>query len=320
MNDLCQFECQNFFRFVDFCAFQSTQTTNFIHRQECQQCQTFFNVLIANVSPVLVEFIRCCFFRIQPYSAGYCFTHFYTFRVCQQFECHAVSGFLGFTTDQFYTGDDVGPLVVAAHLQGAVVSLVQFVEVITLHDHVVEFQEGQTSFFFHSCFEAVCSQHSVYGEVYADITQEFNVVQVSQPVTVVYDDGTAFTFVEIDETGQLVFDTSHVVVDSFYCHHFTHVSFTGRVTDHCCTAAYQTDRSVAASLHVCHCHYCQEMTNVQGICCGVDTDIECYAAFFKKGFDFFFMGQLFDKAAFFQYFISIHDSFSFAFCSLVPSK
>ena len=299
MNDFCQFKCQNFFCFIDFCTFQSTQTTNFIHGQECQQSQTFFNVFITNVSPVLVEIVRCCFFGIQPYSAGNCFTHFYAFGVCQQFECHTVSRFLGFTTDQFNTGDDVGPLVVTAHLQGAVVSLVQFVEVVTLHDHVVEFQEGQTSFFFHSCFEAVCSQHSVYREVYAYITQEFDVVQVSQPVAVVYDDRTAFAFIEVDETGQLVFDAGYVVVDCFNCHHFTHVSFTGRVTDHSCTAAYQTDRSVTASLHVSHSHYCQEMTNVQGVCCGVDTDIECYAAFFKKGFDFFFMCQLFDKATFF---------------------
>ena len=135
--------------------------------------------------------------------------------------------------------------------------------------------------------------------MYAYITQEFDIVQVSQPVAVVYDDGTAFAFVEVDETGQLVFDAGYIVVDGFYCHHFTHIRFTGGVADHGCAAAYQTDGSVAASLHVCHCHNCQEMTNVQGICCGVDADIECYAAFFKKGFDFFFVSQLFDKAAFF---------------------
>jgi hypothetical protein len=38
--------------------------------------------------------------------------------------------------------DDVAPLIGAAHLQHAAVTLVQLDEIIGLQDHVVEFEEG----------------------------------------------------------------------------------------------------------------------------------------------------------------------------------
>ena len=44
---------------------------------------------------------------------------------------------------QLHAGDDVAPLVGAAHLQRHAVAAVQLAEVVALQDHVVEFEEGQ---------------------------------------------------------------------------------------------------------------------------------------------------------------------------------
>ena len=102
------------------------------------------------------------------------------------------------------------------------------------------------------------------------------------------------------------------MVDGFDSHHFTHIGFAGGVTDHACAATHQADGAVAAALHVRHSHNGQEMPNVQAVRGGVDADIEGDTAFFKKRLDFFFMCQLFDKATFLLYFISVHVTFSFS--------
>ena len=283
---------------IDFRALQCAQTANLIHRQEGQQSQTFFNVLIPDISPVLIEFVGRGFFGVKPNGTGNGFAHFYAFAVCQQLEGHAVSGLLCFAASQLYACDDIRPLVVAAHFQHTVVSFIQFVEIVALHNHIVKFKEGQTKLSIHTGFEAICRKHTVYGEMGTDFTQEFDIVQISQPVCVIGNDGTALALIEIDETGKLLFDAGYVMVDGFDSHHFTHIGFAGGVADHACAAAHQADGAVAAALHVRHSHNGQEMPNVQAVRGGVDADIEGDTAFFKKRLDFLFMRQLFDKAAF----------------------
>ena len=54
----------------------------------------------------------------------------------------ACAFFPKFTADQFGTTQHVAPLVVSAELQVTAVFLVQHVEVIALHQHVVELQEA----------------------------------------------------------------------------------------------------------------------------------------------------------------------------------
>ncbi len=184
----------------------------------------------------------------------------------------------------------------------------QFQEVISLHNHVVKLQETQAKLTFHTDFEAVCCQHTVYRKVDADFAQELNVVQIAQPVRIVGNDCAVLAIVKIDEAGKLVFNARYIVVDGFHRHHFTHIRFAGGVANHTCAAAHQTDGAVAALLHVRHCHNGQEVADMQAVRRRVDTDIKCNAPFCKQFLDFIFMCQLFNKAAFFQNFISISHS------------
>ena len=46
------------------------------------------------------------------------------------------------SSDQFSTTQHVGPLVVSAKLHVTAVFLIQHIEIVALHDHVVKFQEA----------------------------------------------------------------------------------------------------------------------------------------------------------------------------------
>ena len=55
----------------------------------------------------------------------------------QELEGHAVGAGPFLAADQFHAGNDIGPLVVAAELDFAVIAAVKLQEVIGLHQHVV---------------------------------------------------------------------------------------------------------------------------------------------------------------------------------------
>ena len=87
--------------------------------------------------------------------------------------------------DQIRAGQHVAPLIVAAHFQTAAVVLEELQEVVALHQHVVELQEGQAA--LQTLLVALGRQHAVDGEQRADIAHEIDIVQVAQPVGVVDD-------------------------------------------------------------------------------------------------------------------------------------
>ena len=60
---------------------------------------------------------------------------------------------------------------------------IELVEVISLHDHVIELKEGKT--FFPTLLVAFSGKHTVYGEVCTDFTKKVTITQLSQPITVI---------------------------------------------------------------------------------------------------------------------------------------
>ena len=66
------------------------------------------------------------------------FPHLLSLRIQKQGDGHSVCILAQLPADQFCTAQHVGPLVVAAELHIAAVFLVQLIEVIALHNHVVE--------------------------------------------------------------------------------------------------------------------------------------------------------------------------------------
>ena len=79
----------------------------------------------------------------------------------------------------------------------------------------------------------------------SDITQYFDIVQIHQPVSIVYHEG--FSVGKINEAFHLFFETFAIVPDGLHSHHLTHVSSSGWISDHAGAAADQGDWFVAVS-------------------------------------------------------------------------
>ena len=56
--------------------------------------------------------------------------------------------------------EHIAPLIVAAELQIAAVILEERVEIVALHNHVVELKKRQAA--LHALLVALCGQHAVY--------------------------------------------------------------------------------------------------------------------------------------------------------------
>ena len=209
--------------------------------------------------------------------------------------------------DQLRAAEHVRPLVVAAELHVAAVVLEQMIEVVGLHDHVVELQEGQA--LFHALLVALSTEHVVDGEACADLAQELDIIEVQQPVGVVDHDG--FTFAEINESLHLALEALGVVVDILLGQHFAHIGAAGRIADHGRAAADERDGLVARHLQTLHERQRHEMTGSQRICRAVEANVEFGLARVDHFADLRLVRDLLDKASGLQFFINTHCDYSF---------
>jgi hypothetical protein len=108
-------------------------------------------------------------------------------------------------------GQNVAPLVVSTHLQGTSVFAVEDQVVVGLQDLVVEFDEGQA--LFHALPVGLGRKHAIDAEMAADVAQEGQVVERSQPFRVVDHDG---VFPRVgDKAANLGLDGAPVFLDGF---------------------------------------------------------------------------------------------------------
>ncbi len=148
--------------------------------------------------------------------------------------------------------------------------MMQFPEVVALHNHIVEFKKGQA--LFPTLFEAFCSKHTVNGKVYTNLAQQLNIVQIQQPVGVIGDNG--FVFTEVNKTAHLLFEAGDVVRDKFRREHLAHFVLAAGVTDHTSAAAQKYDGTMACALHMAHHHQGDKVTYMQTIGGGVEAYIK----------------------------------------------
>ena len=180
------------------------------------------------------------------------------------------------------------------------------VEVVALHDHVVEFKEGQT--LLHPLLITFCPQHIVHGEASAHFPQQLHIVQSQQPVSVV--DHQGFAVGEVDEAGHLLLEALGVVVDVFRRQHLAHIGFAGRVADEGGAAAQQGDGLVAVGLEAAHQAECHEVAHMEGVGGGVKSDVEGGLAAVDQFLYLFLVGDLGNQASCDQFVIQCHRFFS----------
>jgi hypothetical protein len=149
---------------------------------------------------------------------------------------------------QLDAGDDVAPLVGAAHLQFAVEAAAQLEEVVGLQDQVVEFEKGQRLIAVEPQLDAVLRQHAVDREMPADIAQQRDVAQFVEPVGVIDHDRVAGPVAELQELGEDPLDPRHVAGDLIVGQQLARFVLARGVADTRRAAAHQHDRLVAGLL------------------------------------------------------------------------
>ena len=219
------------------------------------------------------------------------------------------------TANQLSTAQHVAPLIVAAELHVAAVFLEQHIEVVALHNHVVELQEAQS--LFHTLLVALCSQHVVYGKACAYLAKQLYIIQLQQPVCIVYHQG--LVIAEINKFAHLYLEAVTVVLNHLRSHHLTHIGTSGRISDHSCSAANQGDGLISCHLQTLHQAKSHEMTNMQTVCSRIETNVESCLSFIYHFFDFFFICNLGNQTAGYQLVITSHvcflSFFSYLYCS-----
>ena len=275
--------------------------------QEGQHTDALEHVGVAHIAPVLVKFKGRGLVGIQPDGVAGGLAHLFALRVGEQGDGHGVSVLAQLLADQFGTAQHIAPLVVAAELHVAAVLLEHVVEVIGLHDHIVELQEGQA--LFHALLIALGPKHIVDGEAGAHLPQQFHIVQVQQPVGVVEHHGLALA--ELDELFHLALEALGVVVDVLLGEHSAHIGAAGGVSDHGGAAADEGDGLVARHLQTLHQRQRHEMAGGEAVGRAVKADVEGSLAVVDHLADVVFVGDLGDQAAGLQFFINLHDFRSF---------
>ena len=189
MNQLCKLVCEYLLTLVELASLPAGHSLDLLDGEEGQHANALHYVRVGYVSPVLEELERRGLFRVEPYCALLGLAHLLALGVEEQRDSHSVSVLAELLADKLGAAQHICPLVVAAELHVAAVLLVQHVEVVALHDHVVKLEEGQTA--LPALLVALEGQHLVYAEACAYLAQNVDVVEVHQPVGVVYHDSLA---------------------------------------------------------------------------------------------------------------------------------
>ena len=87
-----------------------------------------------------------------------------------------------------------------------------------------------------------------------------------------------------------------------------HIGAAGGVAHHAGAAADEGDGPVARFLQAAHQHQRHKVAHMQGIGCGVKTNVKCGFSIVDQLFDLFFIGHLGDEPTGLQFFVDRHRS------------
>ena len=297
MYQLGYFISQYLLGLINSSILQAAQTMNLLHRQEGQKCQALLHISIVHIAPVLIEIIDRSLFLIQPESTASSFAHLLAIALGQQSKGKAINRIASLATGKLYTANNIGPLIIATHFQLQIVATMKLQEVIGLHNHVVELQEGQA--LFHTVLVALSCQHTVNSKMRSYIPQQLNVVQLAEPISVV--DNQSLVIAEIKKSSHLLLEAIAIVLNILVGKHLAHIGTTRWITYSTSTAAYQANRTMTCSLHMGHNHQAQKMTYMKAVCCWIKTYIEGYLLVSQHLPHFVLVGALGNIASFLQY-------------------
>src|SRR5512136_1099543 len=110
------------------------QVFNFIFIEKSKYFQIFGSILVRCIKPELVECIRSCSIRVEPYISRLGFSEFSSIGFSNQGDSKCKCFTTGFSPYEFGSCCNISPLVGAAHLKFAVVMLVKIKKIETLYE------------------------------------------------------------------------------------------------------------------------------------------------------------------------------------------
>ena len=181
--------------------------------------------------------------------------------------------------------------------------LEQVVKIVALHDHIVEFQEGEA--LFHALLVAFGAQHIVHAEARAHFAKQFHIVQRQQPICIVQHHGLALA--KLNKVFHLALEAFGVVVNIFPRQHLAHVGAPGGGADHGGAAAQKGNGLVARLLKALHQRQRHKMPGRQAVGSAVETDVERCLAVVDQFLDFFLVRHLCNEATGLEFVIDCHE-------------
>ena len=219
------------------------------------------------------------------------------------------------TANQLCAAQHIRPLVVSAELHIAPIVLEHVVEVVALHDHVVELQEAQA--LLHALLVTLRPQHIVHREACAYLPQQLNVVQRHQPLGVIQHQ--CLVIGEIDKLLHLPLKALSVVNNVLSRQHLAHIRPTGGVTDHGSAVADQGDGLVSGHLQPLHQAQGHKMPHMQRIRRAVKSNVEGCLSVVHHFTDLVLVGHLSDESPANQFLINTHVSLFLSSVNFVPT-
>ena len=131
---------------VDLRAFERFEPCDFAQRQIGEQTQELAHVAIINIAPILPEVIGGQLVFVEPHRAGGGLAHLGPVSSGEKRGGDAKQVRPVHPPPELDAVDDIAPLVAAAHLQTDAKLARQMPKIITLQDHVIEFEKGHRLF------------------------------------------------------------------------------------------------------------------------------------------------------------------------------
>ena len=297
MDDLGRLICEDLLGSIDLLSLGCREATHFIHRKIGEQGETDLDIGIVDIAPVLVEVIGRGFLGIEPECAARCLAHLRAIALCQQLIRESEHRDILLAAAELDTCDDIRPLIISAHFQLAAIAFVELEEIIRLHNHIVELEEGQP--LLPALLIAFCRKHTIDGEMRTDITQEFDVVELAQPVPVIHHDCPIIR--EVNEARDLPAEAVAIMTNGLIRHHLAHIRASRRISNRSGAASNETDGTMSCTLQMRHCHERDQMTCMEAVCRGVKAGVKGNLLLPEKLAQTVLIGALCKKTALFQY-------------------
>ena len=247
-----------------------------VRLKQGEQLHVRDHVSVIDVDPELVEPVRRCLFRIQRGRTADRLAELLARCGGDERVRHGVRLRPARPADQVHAGQDVAPLVRAAHLKLAAVLVVQHEIVVSLEQHVAELRVRDPLLPVHPSRDRLLTQHVVDGEVLAHISQEVGQPDLPQPVCVVDNARRVGLRVEVQKMGELEADVLDVLVDLLDRQQLPFVVTPRWIADHPGSCACDRDRGVAVPLHPHESHDRDHVADVKTARGRVKPDVHGY--------------------------------------------